>query len=204
MPILRIKDINGNWVEIPAIIGPEGPQGLQGLAGKDGYTPVKGVDYFDGEPGKDGLTTSVNGKEQVNGEITLTAEDVGADAAGTADLAVNAHNGLANAHSELFEQKLTKPFPVTIESDEEVTIVDNCEYLFANIGVLNMVGSKAKAHGFIYFSWDVMEVTVSVTGFTASAGDDITGAKYGEMWEFCCDSGFVIWKNWGEQSYESV
>lgn len=25
-----------------------------GPAGKDGYTPVKGVDYFDGEPGKDG------------------------------------------------------------------------------------------------------------------------------------------------------
>ena len=28
--------------------------GKDGEPGKDGYTPVKGVDYFDGEPGKDG------------------------------------------------------------------------------------------------------------------------------------------------------
>lgn len=27
---------------------------LESLHGKDGYTPVKGVDYFDGAPGKDG------------------------------------------------------------------------------------------------------------------------------------------------------
>lgn len=27
---------------------------LESLKGKDGYTPVKGVDYFDGSPGKDG------------------------------------------------------------------------------------------------------------------------------------------------------
>ena len=28
--------------------------GKDGVDGKDGYTPVKGVDYFDGQPGKDG------------------------------------------------------------------------------------------------------------------------------------------------------
>ena len=27
---------------------------LRGPAGQDGYTPVKGVDYFDGEPGPAG------------------------------------------------------------------------------------------------------------------------------------------------------
>lgn len=31
-----------------------GPAGKDGDPGKDGYTPVKGVDYFDGAPGKDG------------------------------------------------------------------------------------------------------------------------------------------------------
>lgn len=37
--------------------GPQGPQGIpgeQGPAGQDGYTPVKGVDYFDGEQGPRG------------------------------------------------------------------------------------------------------------------------------------------------------
>ena len=32
----------------------DGEPGAPGEPGKDGYTPVKGVDYFDGTPGKDG------------------------------------------------------------------------------------------------------------------------------------------------------
>lgn len=32
----------------------DGEKGEPGEAGKDGYTPIKGVDYFDGEPGIDG------------------------------------------------------------------------------------------------------------------------------------------------------
>lgn len=34
--------------------GEPGKDGQDGSPGKDGYTPIKGVDYFDGEPGKDG------------------------------------------------------------------------------------------------------------------------------------------------------
>ena len=34
--------------------GPKGEQGIQGPAGNDGYTPVKGVDYFDGSKGDKG------------------------------------------------------------------------------------------------------------------------------------------------------
>lgn len=30
MAILRIKNANGAWEEIPAIVGPQGPQGPQG------------------------------------------------------------------------------------------------------------------------------------------------------------------------------
>ena len=33
-----------------------GKDGINGVNGKDGYTPVKGVDYFDGQNGKDGLS----------------------------------------------------------------------------------------------------------------------------------------------------
>lgn len=36
--------------------GLPGNDGLDGQPGKDGYTPQKGIDYFDGEPGKDGYT----------------------------------------------------------------------------------------------------------------------------------------------------
>lgn len=48
----RIGD-NGNWYTGDEDTGVKAA-GADGQPGKDGYTPVKGVDYFDGEPGKDG------------------------------------------------------------------------------------------------------------------------------------------------------
>jgi hypothetical protein len=49
---LYIKNENGEFVPLPAIVGPQGPKGdtgetgPQGPKGADGKTPVKGVDYF--------------------------------------------------------------------------------------------------------------------------------------------------------------
>lgn len=37
MDILRIKDENGVWQNVPALVGPPG---------KNGYTPVRGTDYW--------------------------------------------------------------------------------------------------------------------------------------------------------------
>ena len=44
-------------------VGARGEPGPAGAPGKDGYTPVKGVDYFDGKDGLDGLP----GKDGVDG-----------------------------------------------------------------------------------------------------------------------------------------
>lgn len=47
--------------------------------GSNGYTPIKGVDYFDGINGLDGTDWSnvkVNGVSQVSGEITLTTDNI--------------------------------------------------------------------------------------------------------------------------------
>lgn len=46
MSVLRIKNEKDEWVEITSIQGPPGIQGEPGPAGEDGYTPVKGTDYF--------------------------------------------------------------------------------------------------------------------------------------------------------------
>ena len=40
MALLRVTDENGNWAEIPAIVGAPGKDG------EDGYTPVRGTDYW--------------------------------------------------------------------------------------------------------------------------------------------------------------
>lgn len=51
--------------------GEQGPQGIQGIQGPKGDTGEKGNKGEQGPAGKDGLTTSVNGVAQVNGEITI-------------------------------------------------------------------------------------------------------------------------------------
>jgi hypothetical protein len=42
MSILRIRDDNGNIVEIPALRGPQGPQGIQGEQGPQGIQGEQG------------------------------------------------------------------------------------------------------------------------------------------------------------------
>lgn len=52
MSVLKFKDpITNEWREITTIMG---APGKDGEPGKDGHTPVKGVDYFDGQPGAPG------------------------------------------------------------------------------------------------------------------------------------------------------
>ena len=41
--ILQIKDANGNWIPVPSITGPKGDKGDTGA---NGYTPVRGEDYW--------------------------------------------------------------------------------------------------------------------------------------------------------------
>lgn len=41
-------------------------KGISVIAGADGYTPVKGVDYFDGKDGKDGLPSVINLQMKLN------------------------------------------------------------------------------------------------------------------------------------------
>lgn len=112
MAILRVKNENGEWIDVPAIVGPagpageqgpagqdgvqgpkgdkgdtgeRGPEGLQGPAGTDGYTPIKGVDYFT-DTDKDELVADVETimsnkgyqtEAQVNALITTALGNIG-------------------------------------------------------------------------------------------------------------------------------
>jgi hypothetical protein len=111
MPILKVRNPDGSWSDIPALIGPKGSKGDKGDAGK---TPVKGTDYFTAADKTEIATqaadlveipvTSVNGK---TGAVTLDATDVGADASGTASAAVIAHNTATDAHTDIRDSLLT-------------------------------------------------------------------------------------------------
>lgn len=77
MEILKIKDSQGNWVEIPAIIGPkgdtgeQGPQGTQGLKGDTGEQGPKGDVGPIGPQGPQGIKgdTGEQGPQGIQGPI---------------------------------------------------------------------------------------------------------------------------------------
>lgn len=79
-----------------------------------------------------------------------------------------------------------------------VTVAENKEYSFTAVTSLTMTGAAVGCHGFITFA--ASAPTISVSGFTAAGGDDITEAAASEVWEFSVyahNSGsYIVWKNW--------
>jgi len=70
MYILKLrKDKDTEWETLDVIVGPAGKDGYTPIKdidyfdGKDGYTPVKGVDYFDGKDGVDYVLTDTDKAE---------------------------------------------------------------------------------------------------------------------------------------------
>lgn len=90
MHIFKVRQKNGKFMSIPALVGPQGPPGepftyddftpeqladLKGPKGDDGYTPQKGIDYSDGKDGEPGYTPQKgvdykDGKDGANATIT--------------------------------------------------------------------------------------------------------------------------------------
>ncbi len=74
MAILKVKDANGNWEEIPAIVGgvgpqgPAGPTGATGAAGKN--ATINGVNAMTVQGG-DGIEAAMSGST-----LTIKAKNV--------------------------------------------------------------------------------------------------------------------------------
>jgi hypothetical protein len=61
----------GHWTDASFL---KGDTGAQGVAGQDGYTPIKGVDYFDGKDGINGID-GVNGIDGKDGYTPIKGID---------------------------------------------------------------------------------------------------------------------------------
>lgn len=68
--------------DLKVLQGPKGDTGPQGPAGKDGYTPIKGKDYFDGVNGKDGKTPVKGVDYFTDAEIAEIVDEVAAQGVG--------------------------------------------------------------------------------------------------------------------------
>lgn len=85
--ILQIKDENGNWVNIPAIVGPRGPVGPQGPKGETGDVGPQGPQGVQGVQGPQGPQGEVGPAVDMSNYYTKADID---NLFGTAETALDA------------------------------------------------------------------------------------------------------------------
>ncbi|MBQ8594946.1 MAG: hypothetical protein IJ406_03205 [Oscillospiraceae bacterium] len=90
---------------------------------------------------------------------------------------------------------VTEPVLVATSGAISFTAEENREYEYTGVTSLTMVGANVSCHGTIVFGSSTP--SVSISGFSASGGDDIFEAKANETWEFSCFGNRILWKNWG-------
>lgn len=90
---------------------------------------------------------------------------------------------------------VTEPTLVATSGAISLTVEENKEYEYTGVSSLTMTGANVSCHGTITFGNSAPNVAVS--GFVASAGDEIKEAKAKETWEFDVFAGRILWKNWG-------
>ena len=121
----------------------------------------------------------------IYGTVELEHGGTGAD---------NAADARTNLEAERARTQVTGTGAIAVS-------VDNYkEYVYTAVTSLTMMGAAVNCHGFVTFGSSAP--TISVSGFTASAGDDITEAAKSQVWEFSVfphNSGsYIIWKNWSD------
>lgn len=128
---------------------------LKGIPGDDGYTPVKGEDYFDGKDGKDGLNgkngkdgKSIQGKDGKNGKDGFdglngspdTAEDIAKKLNTTENsLDISVIKGL---HERLLPRNI-EPYNGKTISSKRIKMFINGEEQNEALGSLNLVGTAS-------------------------------------------------------------
>ena len=78
MAILKIRDENGTFINVPAIkgekgaVGPQGPKGEQGIQGPKGEQGIQGIQGIRGERGEKGEQgpKGEDGKDGVTPDLT--------------------------------------------------------------------------------------------------------------------------------------
>lgn len=163
----------------------QGLKGEQGVQGPEGPAGPQGTQGPEGPAGKDGLTISVNGVQQVNGNVTLALSDFGItasvnelnklDGVTATTTEINYLDGVSsNIQSQLNSKISENIIPLTLLSGSNNWVTSNGKYyqdlivqgvteniipyVFPNISVTN------NNYNLIIDSWDLVEQVESITG----------------------------------------
>ncbi len=132
----------------------------------------------------------ISGTDHVHGNITADGK-IGAQ---NGKILMTGTGGTIEAKEKEDTGLVAKPILIASSGAVSITVQENREYKYTGVTQLIIVGDSVNCHGFVTFGTGAP--SVSVTGFAKSGGDDIASAKASEVWEFSCDSGYIIWKNW--------
>ncbi len=136
------------------------------------------------------VAAGISGTDHVHGNITAEGK-IGSQ---SGKILMTGSGGTVEAVEKGETGLLEKPVEISSSGTVSITVQENREYAYTAVTSLIMVGSNVSCHGFITFGGS--KPSISVTGFAKSDGDDIASAKASEVWEFSCESGYIIWKNW--------
>lgn len=130
-------------------------------------------------------------KDHTHGNIT----NDGRIGSANGKILMTGYNGSIEAKDKTELGFAVEPELVATSGTVSITVADNKEYEYTGVTRLTMAAADAECHGTVTFGSTAP--TVSVTGFKAQGGDDITKAAARETWEFTCFKKLIIWKNWG-------
>ncbi len=177
---------------------------LKGANGKDGYTPQKGIDYFDGADGKDGYTPIKNidyfdgkdGKDGINGIDGKDGKDGVIPAEDLAQITENA-NKIALQSAEIVAlQKMETDHDERIEVLEKLSngvlwdsVTDDTEAYTKAIpkgafgkATVNSIGGKCIVENQIVNDWrDVRQVTPANGNVTYDSNEDVLNYTVGTL-----------------------
>lgn len=146
--------------------------------------------YLNGSDPIDPEAAGLSAKEHVHGNIGTDGK-IGTQ---SGKILMTGAEGTIEAKGKEETGLVAKPLFVSASGSVSMTVEENREYEYTGVTSLVLVGADVKCHGFVSFGSSAP--SISVTGFAKSGGDDVASAKASEIWEFSCDSGYIIWKNW--------
>lgn len=111
MDILRVKDGQGQWHDIPALVGPQGETGIQGPKGDDGISPKITVTAITG--GHRITITDADGTKTVD---VVDGID-GDDGRGISSVAKTGTSGLVDTYTITYTDGTTSTFTITNGAD---------------------------------------------------------------------------------------
>lgn len=157
-------------------------QWLTSLKGADGYTPVKGIDYFTAADKAEIVAATAGEIDLSDYQTTAITDTAGHFTSGTVA------GALAEIGAELENKQNT---PEQITTGTSITLADNTEYKLTDVTTLNISYSVGNFEAWLKIT-TAASGTITITLPTSTYIGDTPTFGNGEVWELSIKDGIVV------------